>query len=124
MTATPTTYTCAGCGATVYERSSASPRLALWAAHWDGRQWCGPCCQAAIADRKCERKAVLDAMPRCEYCTRRGTVKVGAATAEAPAALLCGRHHKQAVRMAGQRLPVLFHTVTGAEVRAILGDTR
>ena len=120
---TLTTYACAGCGVTVYERSSAAPTIALWAAHWDGKAWCRPCVDTEIAVRKNQRKAVLDAMPRCEYCTRRGTLRVGAATSEAPAALLCGRHHKQALRLAGQRSALLFHTVTGAEVRAMLGAT-
>lgn len=50
-----------------------------------------PLLNAARAAWKAARKAQLDAMPRCELCSRRGTMKVGIAKV-----LLCGRHFKRA----------------------------
>jgi len=48
--------------------------------------WCTPCWNANARKQQEDRKAQLAAMPRCEFCKRRGTfIAVGQV-------LLCGRH--------------------------------
>lgn len=122
MIATDTqTTTCSGCGCTLYQYSTDAPSTSVWAMHWNGGTWCRSCGKRAHDQYKRERKAVIDAMPRCEYCNRRGKWKLGR-PGHNGAALLCGRHVKQAKRhFATDILSALAcGSLTGDDVRAVL----
>ena len=77
--------------------------------------WCNSCWNKNAIRQQEERKAQLDAMPRCEFCNRRGTfIAVGQV-------LLCGRHLKQAQnKVAGFGIFGMGMSQTPESVRAIL----
>lgn len=109
---------CNRCQTNIHEHSIDAVHAGLWAAHWNGKVWCGNCLKSAHVEAKQSRQAELDALPRCEFCNRRGTWNVGAGEP----VLLCGwcfkKSKKHTVQSAGWFMAM--HTYTGDEIRAIL----
>ena len=93
---------CCVCDRRLYRHACDCSAAVEWAAHWDGRVWCGPCVRAEHAKAKARRKAQLDAMPRCSIdgCNRRGTWRIG----HGGVLLVCGIHRTRAKRAHNQRM--------------------
>lgn len=71
--------------------------------------------------RKRERRAVLAAMPRCEFCNRRGAWRAGVGEP----VVLCGHHLKIAKRAnAGAGIMSMLCPPTGDAVRAMVAEAQ
>ena len=77
-------YTCADCG-TVGPKTYIQPQHPYYARGAEGTALCADCINRHNRDGRAARKAELAAEPRCDVCTRRGTVRTYGV-------LLCGAH--------------------------------
>ena len=60
MATTATEPTCCVCGRELH-CDATKGTLETWTVYWDGKTWCGPCCQAAHERLAAERKAAAKA---------------------------------------------------------------
>jgi len=88
--AQPDAQTCIDCG-------NIGPKSTVQPQYKRGHALCVDCINDRNRRRTLERKAQLAALPRCELCKRRGTVKTFGV-------LLCGQHFGHMKREHGRRM--------------------
>lgn len=113
-------YTCSYCGKT-------GPKAYVQPQHpvYGGGARCTECHNRQYHEYKAKRKAQLAAMPRCEFCNRRGTYRVGAKVVGSDRALLCGVHLRMADEEHAKRIGGMFWLaceVSGWDVRNMLAE--
>lgn len=91
--------TCTRCGVT-RPHYYVQPQHPYYAGGAEGVALCGDCIDAANRQAAADRKAELDAMPRCEIagCNRRATWKVGGERVG-----MCGHHKARALKAANRQ---------------------
>ena len=110
-------YTCHDCGIKGDKNRVCPQRGAL-----AGLAFCNPCVVKRNRQWKADRKRQLDAMPRCEFCNRRGSHKVGCGPNPAR---LCGYHWNIARREdAMQGFGSMFSPATGDDVREMVRNAK
>lgn len=74
----------------------------------------------AVRDCRAQRKAQLAAMPRCEYCNRRGSYLLGLIVQGESKLRVCGHHRTAVARIAHATPCPIFHTWYASELRELM----